>query len=79
MKLFSPAQKDKINKCEALDLVLIIDRSGSMEGTERGIILGHQKIIDALKKTGKNVTLTTIFLMMILSLNVTANVSALMK
>ena len=31
-----------------------------MEGTERGIILGHQKIIDALKKTGRNVRLTTI-------------------
>lgn len=61
MQLFSSAQKSKINKCEALDLVLIIDRSGSMTGTERGIILGHQKIIDALKKTGKNVALTTIF------------------
>jgi hypothetical protein len=56
----SSAQKGKINKQEALDLVLIIDRSGSMAGTERGIIIGHQTIIDALKKTGKNVTLTTI-------------------
>jgi hypothetical protein len=47
LKLFSSSQKDKINKCEALDLVLIIDRSGSMADTEHGIILGHQKIIDA--------------------------------
>jgi hypothetical protein len=61
LKLFSSIQKGKIKKCEALDLVLIIDRSGSMDGTERGIIKGHQAIIDALKKTGKNVTLTTIF------------------
>jgi len=60
LPLFSSAQKGKINKYEALDLVLIIDRSGSMVGTERGIIKGHQTMIDALKKTGKNVTLTTI-------------------
>jgi len=60
LPLFSLTQKGNINKCEALDLVLIIDRSGSMAGTERGIIKGHQTIIDALRKTGKNVTLTTI-------------------
>jgi len=61
MQLFSSGKNGKINKNEALDLVLIIDRSGSMAGTEHGIILGHQTIIDALKKTDKNVTLTTIF------------------
>jgi len=60
LPVFSLAQKGKINKYEALDLVLIIDRSGSMIGTERGIIKGHQTMVDALKKTGKNVTLTTI-------------------
>jgi uncharacterized protein YegL len=60
LKLLNLGQKGKINKHEALDLVLIIDRSGSMAGTERGIIMGHQTIIDALKKTGKTVTLTTI-------------------
>ena len=38
MQLFSSAQKGKTHKCEALDLVLIIDRSGSMDGTERGIM-----------------------------------------
>ena len=49
-----------LNKHEALDLVLIIDRSGSMAGTEQGITKGHQKIVETLRKTGKNVTLTTI-------------------
>ena len=53
MQPFRSVQKDKISKSEALDLVLIIDRSGSMAGTERGIILGHQTLIDALEKTGK--------------------------
>jgi len=31
-----------------------------MEGTERGIIKGHQTIIEALRRTGRNVMLTTI-------------------
>jgi hypothetical protein len=43
-----------------LDLVLIIDRSGSMEGTEDNIIIGHQILVESLKRTGKNIILTTI-------------------
>ncbi|MDR0461941.1 MAG: VWA domain-containing protein [Christensenellaceae bacterium] len=50
----------KIAKPNALDLVLVIDRSGSMAGTEKGIIEGNKELVRLLKSKGRKITLTVI-------------------
>jgi len=44
----------------ALDVVLIIDRSGSMAGTEGAMKRGYNKMIEYLSRLGKNITISTI-------------------
>jgi len=44
----------------ALDVVLIIDRSGSMAGTESAMKRGYNKMLEYLSKMGKNITISTI-------------------
>jgi len=44
----------------AVDVVLIIDRSGSMAGTESAMKHGYNKMIEYLSRTGKNITISTI-------------------
>jgi len=44
----------------ALDVILIIDRSGSMAGTENAMKHGYNKMIEYLSRTGKNITISTI-------------------
>ena len=44
----------------ALDVVLIIDRSGSMAGTEGAMKRGYNKMIENLSRMGKNITISTI-------------------
>jgi len=44
----------------AVDVILIIDRSGSMAGTEGAMKRGYNKMIDYLSRTGKNITISTI-------------------
>jgi len=44
----------------ALDVVLIIDRSGSMAGTEGAMKRGYSKMIEYLSRLGKNLTISTI-------------------
>jgi len=44
----------------ALDVILIIDRSGSMAGTEGAMKRGYNKMIEYLTRLGKNITISTI-------------------
>jgi hypothetical protein len=44
----------------ALDVVLIIDRSGSMAGTESAMKRGYNKMLEYLSSMGKNITISTI-------------------
>jgi len=44
----------------ALDVVLILDRSGSMSGTEGAMKRGYNKMIEYLSRLGKNITISTI-------------------
>ena len=44
----------------ALDVVLIIDRSGSMAGTENAMKRGYNKMIEYLSRLGKSITISTI-------------------
>jgi hypothetical protein len=44
----------------ALDVVLIIDRSGSMAGTESAMKRGYNKMLEYLSQMGKNITISTI-------------------
>jgi len=44
----------------ALDVVLIIDRSGSMAGTEGAMKRGYNKMIEYLSRLNKNITISTI-------------------
>jgi len=44
----------------ALDVVLIIDRSGSMAGTENAMKRGYNKMLEYLSKLGKSITISTI-------------------
>jgi len=44
----------------ALDVILIIDRSGSMAGTESAMKRGYNKMIEYLSRLGKSITISTI-------------------
>jgi hypothetical protein len=46
--------------CSALDVILIIDRSGSMDGTENAMKRGYNKMLEYLSRMGKNITISTI-------------------
>jgi hypothetical protein len=59
-------ENDKFNVSQsragssALDVVLIIDRSGSMAGTESAMKRGYNKMLEYLSRMGKNITISTI-------------------
>ena len=44
----------------ALDVILIIDRSGSMAGTESAMKRGYNKMIEYLSRLGKSITISTL-------------------
>jgi len=49
-----------VKQSGALDLVIVLDRSWSMEGTQTGITQGYRQMLSYLKETGKNVTVSTL-------------------
>ena len=60
LNIFNSIPQGKLIKHQGFDLILIIDRSGSMEGTERNIIAGYQRLVNYLKRIFDSITLTTI-------------------